>query len=459
MKIVFMKSVLLVFASLCLFACDDDDETPRTVVTLDPTECTVTVGATRTLTALVTPPLAEGESVVWSSDNAAVATVEGGVVTAVSVGTANVSAKAGESEAVCKVTVVAEPVTGIMLDKTTVTLDIAATETLTATVSPDNATDKTVVWTSDKPEVATVEGGVVTAVAAGEAVITAAAGDFTATCAVTVNAPEPKIGDYFYADGTWSDGGLVSIEADGLNAVWSETKPAPVAGKTVIGIVFQTFPERIAQTDKDAGYTRGYVMAVKTAHGSEKTTTYWSTDYDFSCLKSARLASTWYANVNGNYETQTVKEHYPDNIADMMPAFDLVLNQFPLVAPESTSGWFLPSTGQMWDMVANLCGSEVAAIMKGWQTVNYDATYECSEKVTYDVLARFNASMSQIPAADKEELDTIGEDSYHNYGSMWTSTPYDVESACMMNIGQDGLVECMAEWYDGDCVARPILAF
>ena len=50
----------------------------------------------------------------------------------------------------------------------------------------------------------------------------------------------PKVGDYYYSDGTWSDGGLVSIDADGLNPVWAEEKPAPVEGKTVIGIVFQT---------------------------------------------------------------------------------------------------------------------------------------------------------------------------------------------------------------------------
>ena len=59
--------------------------------------------------------------------------------------------------------------------------------TLTATVKPENATDPTVTWTSDKPAVATVNAnGTVHAVAAGEATITAQAGDKTATCKVTV---------------------------------------------------------------------------------------------------------------------------------------------------------------------------------------------------------------------------------------------------------------------------------
>ncbi len=459
MKKLLFKWTLLIFVSLCLFACEDDkEEGPATVIKLDPEECTIKIGETFTITVQIFPNATE-QNVMWSSDNTVVATVENGIVTAVSTGEADITAKAGEATAHCKVKVVAEPVSGISLNKTDLTLYISNTDTLVATVIPENATDKTVSWASDNSKVATVENGIVTAIAAGNAVITATAGDFSATCSVKVNALAPKIGDYFYSDGSWSDGGLISIEADGLNAVWAETKPAPLADKTVIGIVFQTFPDRIAQTDQEAGYTHGYVMAVKTAHGEEKETTFWSQDWDFSCLKGAKLASTWYSNVNGYTETQTVKETYTDNIATMMPAFDLVLNHFPLEAPASTSGWFLPSTGQMWDMVANLCGSDVASVMKEWQTLSKDATFYCSEKVSYDVLARFNATMSKISAADKDELHTIGSDSYHNYGSMWTSTPYDAESACIMNIGQDGLVECMTEWYDGDCVARPILAF
>lgn len=78
-------------------------------------------------------------------------------------------------------------------------------------------------------------------------------GESKATCTVTVAYVAPKIGDYYYSDGTWSDGGLVSIEADGLNPVWADTKPAPVAGKTVIGIVCQTDENRIAAGDQGEG--------------------------------------------------------------------------------------------------------------------------------------------------------------------------------------------------------------
>ncbi len=80
-------------------------------------------------------------------------------------------------------------VTGVSLDKTTASLKVGDTVTLTATIAPANATNIAVTWSSNKTSVATVEDGVVTAVGAGEATITVTTedGGFTATCTVTVN--------------------------------------------------------------------------------------------------------------------------------------------------------------------------------------------------------------------------------------------------------------------------------
>ena len=78
-------------------------------------------------------------------------------------------------------------VTGISLDQTTLSMQVGdADVTLTAKVAPDNATDKTVTWSSDNEAAATVTDGVVHAVAMGTAIITAKAGDKKATCTVTV---------------------------------------------------------------------------------------------------------------------------------------------------------------------------------------------------------------------------------------------------------------------------------
>ena len=163
--------------------------TPVTSLTLDRTTLTMTEGDTQTLSATVKPDDATDKTVTWSSSNTAVATVDGGKVTAVAPGTATITAKAGDKTATCAVTVEKKvvPVTSVSLDRTTLTMTEGDTQTLTATVKPDNATDKTVTWSSSNTAVATVDGGKVTAVAPGTATITAKAGDKTATCAVTVN--------------------------------------------------------------------------------------------------------------------------------------------------------------------------------------------------------------------------------------------------------------------------------
>lgn len=80
------------------------------------------------------------------------------------------------------------PVQNVALSKSTLTLTEGDSETLTATVSPSNATDKTVTWTVSPSGYATVSGGVVTALKEGSCTITATAGGKSATCAVTVEA-------------------------------------------------------------------------------------------------------------------------------------------------------------------------------------------------------------------------------------------------------------------------------
>ena len=163
-----------------------------TDITLSETEKALTEGETFTLTATVNPADATNPAIEWSSSDVAVATVdENGVVTAVSEGEATVTATSvadPTKTASCKV-VVKKPfiaVEGITLSETTAKLEIGSTITLTATVSPENATEPAVTWSSDNTAVATVEDGVVTAVGVGEAIITAKAGEMTAECKVTV---------------------------------------------------------------------------------------------------------------------------------------------------------------------------------------------------------------------------------------------------------------------------------
>ena len=112
-------------------------------------------------------------------------------------------------------------VTGVSLNKTTTTLTVGDTETLTATVSPDDASDKSVTWSSDKTSVATVDpNGLVTAVGAGTANITVTTtdGSKTASCAVTVNAATVKSSVTLNVNGGTINSGNITEYTEGTGA-------------------------------------------------------------------------------------------------------------------------------------------------------------------------------------------------------------------------------------------------
>ena len=160
-----------------------------TEVTLSQSSLILDEGATAQLIATVLPTDATDKTVTWSSSNPSVATVSDGLVTAQQEGTTLITASAGGQSAQCTVTVQkgVVAVTEVTLSQTSLTLDEGESATLTATVLPADATDKTVTWSSSNSSVATVSGGVVTAVGEGTATITASAGGKTAQCTVTVN--------------------------------------------------------------------------------------------------------------------------------------------------------------------------------------------------------------------------------------------------------------------------------
>jgi uncharacterized protein YjdB len=177
------------------FAVSLANETPVTEVKLDRSILNMNVGDTGTLSATALPTYAVDRTVTWSSNNPDVAAVDqNGVVTAKKAGTATITASSNGKTATCSITVYNVYATGVTLNKTSLTLEAGESETLTAAVAPSNTTDKTVTWKSSDETVATVQGGVVTAVGAGTATITVSTTNVkTATCVVTV--PAATTGD------------------------------------------------------------------------------------------------------------------------------------------------------------------------------------------------------------------------------------------------------------------------
>ena len=165
-----------------------------TGIALNETSLSLTEGDEFTLVATVTPDNATNKEINWTSDNEAVATVSAeGVVKAIKAGTAIITATSEDSDvnAKCEITVKEKviSVTGIALNRTSLSLSDGDEFTLVATVTPDNATNKEITWTSDNEAVATVSAeGVVKALRAGTASITATTVDQgkTASCAIAV---------------------------------------------------------------------------------------------------------------------------------------------------------------------------------------------------------------------------------------------------------------------------------
>ncbi|MDE6809866.1 MAG: Ig-like domain-containing protein [Muribaculaceae bacterium] len=149
------------------------------------------------ITATVTPENTTYKTITWSSSDEKIATVSNdGIIKAIKVGTATITATCGEVKATCEVTVLPITAEKIVLDLTEVSLNQSDTIKITATITPENTTDKTIMWSSSDEKVATVStDGIITAVGVGKATITASCGEIKATCEVTVL--EPNIGTDF----------------------------------------------------------------------------------------------------------------------------------------------------------------------------------------------------------------------------------------------------------------------
>ena len=165
------------------------DRIPVKSVSLNKTKVTLQKGKSTTLKASLNPSTASDKKVTWTSSNTKVATVDkNGKVTAKGAGTAAITVKTNDGKKTGKCTVTV-PVTSVKLSKTSLTLNKGKTSALTAAVSPSNASNKKVTWSSSNTKVAAVDkNGKVTAKGLGTATITAktADGGKTATCKVTV---------------------------------------------------------------------------------------------------------------------------------------------------------------------------------------------------------------------------------------------------------------------------------
>jgi uncharacterized protein YjdB len=191
-----LNKVFIALSLLIFISCETDNPEPVLVqgVSLNATSMELTEGQTATLVATVSPSNAENKTVTWITSNESVARVIDGMVIAMTSGKATITVKTddGGKTASCEVTVIpiVTRVESVSLDRTSATLTEGEELTLTATINPDNASNKNVTWTSSDSSIASVTDGKVTALKAGSATITVKTEDGakTACCEVKVAA-------------------------------------------------------------------------------------------------------------------------------------------------------------------------------------------------------------------------------------------------------------------------------
>lgn len=203
------------YVATCDVVVEEKEEEPTVInvtgVELDKKEITIKVGETQKLEATVKPENATNKNITWNSSDEEIAIVENGVVTGVKEGntTITVTTQDGNHTSICNVEVTKETseptkvdVTGVTLNKKTLSLEVGDTGNLVATIEPKDATQKQVKWESSNEKIATIsETGIIKAIGEGKTTIkvTTLDGNFSATCELTVT-KKKNIADDIYKE-------------------------------------------------------------------------------------------------------------------------------------------------------------------------------------------------------------------------------------------------------------------
>lgn len=251
---------------------------PVSGITLSYTEKSMAIGSTFALEAVVSPLNATEKSVSWASDNESVATVDStGLVTAVSIGTANISVTTtdGSLTAECAILVTEIPVavTGVTLVPASVDLYVDGTTTLVAEIIPANATNTAMVWNTDNPDVATVDqNGQVTAIALGEATVSVTTFEgnyigYTQVSVIPKAVSSVMVSPASYALEVNQTIALIATvepeDAGNKNVSWESNHPE-IANVSAAGLVTAVSPgvATITATTQDGGFSASSQITV-----------------------------------------------------------------------------------------------------------------------------------------------------------------------------------------------------
>ena len=289
---------------------------PVESVVIEPATATIAKVETRQFSAHVLPETAESESLVytWKSSNTSVATVDNkGFVTSKAVGTSDITVTVAGKSATCKLTVVDNVihVTSVSVSPSTITekVSVGTTKQLTATVKPDNATDKTVTWKSSNTAVATVSStGVVTCKGVGSATITANADGKSGTCSVTYN--RVPVTSVSVSPSTYTVDAVIGF----TKQLTATVEPADATDKTVTWKSSNTAVATVSSSGVVTCKGAGTVTITATADGKIGTS-----KVTFSKIPVSSVIvspSTWTAGAEFGATKQLTATVKPDNATD-----------------------------------------------------------------------------------------------------------------------------------------------
>lgn len=318
-----------------------------TGIQLDSEEIVLIPGESAQVNALL-----EGEGdmtsveIGWISSEPEVATVSDGLVTALSTGTAFVTATAGKHYATLIVEVNA--VGSIVIHDNEITVSNGESRTIKFTITPLEGAGE-VVWTSSSPDIASVEGGVVTALSEGQAIIRAECGKISAECPVYV-VGKPDIGDYLYSDGTFSAEIFDRKQAVGI-VFWTGDPTSSDA------LLKRDFPEctnglAASLTEESGAWQKEYYIFESTVGG-------WA-EQNYTGAENPLTGFDIDDPLNRilGYNNTKVIEAFnadPANLAWKVDAVKRLLffkGDSRNKAPEKSSGWYLPSAKELSLMCA-----------------------------------------------------------------------------------------------------------
>lgn len=290
-----------------------------------------------------------------------------------------------------------------------------------------------------------------------------------------------KVGDYYYDDGSWSDGGFLGYNTSGNGSVnWASPKPAPTSinphtggYRSVIGIVYSTDLNRMGDAEKAALASKGYKPHGLVMCSTSIPSTQWSSvNNDESTIGIPFVTGTiernmYYAadaDFSGYGVQQTITSKRAADVAD--GKYLAISDANGMFAPKESTGWYVPAAGQFFDIYRNLIGLNFTDTSDFYFTDCYEYkedgqwfrwqlnfSLNLQDKYKEHLTKILNATLEQIPESDRTLFDTGAE--VH-----LTSSLGDASSVVTITTMSGKLVECRcilskANWYK----LRPVLAF